>query len=305
MKNKIIVILIFLLPVITNSSCRKVTDPPSPDDSEMFVACIPYPGTDQSLDIVTFNVETFPNNSNGVSDYNRVVMLASLLNTIDADVYGLQEVASKAGFDQLIDLMPGYAGQYYLTDEADWNLAYIYKTSEVTLDNNATRLLFEDESVYLRPAFEIKIHHTPTGLDTYIINNHFKCCSSGESMRRESSQIMKDYIDTYRSNDNVVVLGDLNDELTGTTSSTNPFLCFIDDPSDYHFADMDIAQGSQLWWSYPSYPSHIDHILITNELFDNLDTTMVYKAAPCYPQYTDIISDHRPVGIKLTADGSR
>jgi endonuclease/exonuclease/phosphatase family metal-dependent hydrolase len=295
MKHKILVILVFILPVMLSNSCRDVENPPTPDDSGIFDACIPYPGTSGSLDIVTFNVETFPRNG-----YTSVRMMASLLNSIDADVYALQEVATKSGFDQLVELMPRYTGQYYLTDEGEWNLAYIFKTSEITVDESATQLLFTDNTAYLRPAFEVKIKHKPTGIETYIINNHFKCCGEGESLRREESQIMKDYIDTYRSGDAVIVLGDLNDEITGTSSSTNPFLCFIDDPDNYKFADMKIANGSQLWWSYPSYPSHIDHILITNELFAKVDTTVVYKAAPCYPDYSADISDHRPVGIKLS-----
>jgi exonuclease III len=113
--------------------------------------------------------------------------------------------------------------------------------------------------------------------------------------------MLKNYIDTNLSNDAVIVCGDLNDEITGISSSENPFLNFIDDPADYRFADMSIAKGSQLWWSYPSYPSHIDHILITNELFSKVDTTLVYKASPCYSDYSQYISDHRPVGIKISA----
>lgn len=303
MKHKIFVLLVFILPLFSSSSCYDVPKPPTPEESNIFGPCIPFPGTDTSLDVVSFNVETLPKDENGSYSYDRVVMVASLLRTIDADVYALQEVASKTGFDQLIDLMPGYAGQYYLTDEADWNLAYIYKSSEVTLDQSATRLLFVNESVYLRPAFEIKIHHKPTNIDTYIINNHFKCCGEGESMRRESAEIMKAYIDASRADDAVIVLGDLNDEIDEADASVNPFMCFINDPANYVFADMDIAKGSQLWWSYPSYPSHIDHILITDELFNNVDTTLVYKAAPCYSEYGTYISDHRPVGVKLTASG--
>jgi endonuclease/exonuclease/phosphatase family metal-dependent hydrolase len=302
MKHKLLVLLVFVLPVFTNSSCYKAENPPSADTSDVFNACIPYPGTDETFDIVTFNVETFPLDlESGKENYTRVIMLASLLNSIDADVYALQEVATESGFDQLVDLMPGYKGLWYLTDEDVYNLAYIFKTSEVTVDDSATRLLFADKSAYLRPAFEVKVTHKPTGITTYIINNHFKCCNEGESLRRQEAELMKDYIDTDRPNDAVIVLGDLNDEITGTTSSTNPFLSFIDDPDNYEFADMNIAKGSQLWWSYPSYPSHIDHILITNELFSKLDTTLVYKAAPCYSSYSDIISDHRPEGIRLSA----
>jgi len=302
MKNKLFVLLICILPVLSNSSCHKTETPPTPDNSDVFDACIPYPGTDETLDIVTFNVETMPlDPSSGRENYTRVMMIASLLNSINADVYALQEVATESGFEQLVKLMPDYKGIYYLTDEGEWNLAYIYKPSEVTVDESATRLLFADNAAYLRPAFEIKINHIPTGISTYIINNHFKCCGDGESLRRQESQIMKDYLDNSRSGNAVIVLGDMNDEITGTTSSTNPFLNFINDPDNYKFADMEIAKGNMLWWSYPSYPSHIDHILITNELFANVDTTVVYKAAPCYSDYTDIISDHRPVGIRLSA----
>lgn len=286
--------LSFLLP----SGCHKVPEPPSPEDSDIFVACIPFPGTAESLDIVTFNVETFP-----INGYKSVIAVANLLKTIDADVYALQEVATETGFNQLLGLMPGYKGLFYLINNSDWNLAYIYKESEVSVYPSATRLLFTDSQYFPRPPFEIKIHHSSADLDVYLINNHLKCCggTENESSRRIASEMLKEYIDVSRPDDAVIVLGDLNDELTGTGSNENPFLNFINDPGDYRFADMKIAMGSQLWWSYPSYPSHIDHILITDELFARTDTTVVYKASPCYSDYSIYISDHRPVGIKLTA----
>ena len=42
---------------------------------------------------------------------------------------------------------------------------------------------------------------------------------------------------------------------------------FINDSSAYYFADSDIASGPSSNWSFPNWPSHLDHILITNELF--------------------------------------
>ena len=296
---RIIIFIPFLL-LLLPSGCRKTPEPPSPEDSDIFLACTPFPGTNQSLDIVTFNVETFP-----INGYTSVIAVANLLKTIDADIYALQEVASESGFNQLLNLLPGYAGLFYLINNSDWNLAYIYKVSEISVNGASTRLLFPDSQYFPRPPFEIKIHHSPTNLDICLINNHLKCCggSENETSRRIASEMLKDYIDTSRPNDAVIILGDLNDEITGTGNSENPFLNFIDDPADFLFADMDIAEGSQLWWSYPSYPSHIDHILITNELFSNVDTTLVYKAAPCYSDYSTYISDHRPVGIKLTTSG--
>jgi hypothetical protein len=181
MKHFRIIIFILFLLFLLPAGCRKTPEPPSPEDSDIFVACIPYPGTNQSLDIVTFNVETFP-----INGYTSVIAVANLLKTINADVYALQEVASESGFNQLVDLMPGYVGLFYLINNSDWNLAYIYKVSEISVINASARLLFTDSQYFPRPPFEIKIHHSTTNLDIYLINNHLKCCggSDNETSRR-------------------------------------------------------------------------------------------------------------------------
>ena len=41
---------------------------------------------------------------------------------------------------------------------------------------------------------------------------------------------------------------------------------------------MDIAYSSSSNWSYPSWPSHLDHILLTNELFDEDKNDGYYDA---------------------------
>ena len=70
---------------------------------------------------------------------------------------------------------------------------------------------------------------------------------------------------------------------------------------------MDIANGNSSNWSYPSWPSHLDHILITNELFDELqhnstviETIKVDDYVGGWSSYDTNISDHRPVAMKFT-----
>ena len=106
-----------------------------------------------------------------------------------------------------------------------------------------------------------------------------------------------------------MVVGDLNDEITDNQPN-NVFQNFIDDSNHYEFADMDIAVGSSQNWSYPNWPSHLDHILVTNECFDNLqhpgsevktiriDDYMVNG----FSTYDYYVSDHRPVAVKLVSD---
>jgi hypothetical protein len=68
--------------------------------------------------------------------------------------------------------------------------------------------------------------------------------------------------------ENIFVLGDLNDILTDP-SQNNVFQTILDDDLNFLFADVEIANGTSSEWSYPHWPSHIDHIFITNELFDS------------------------------------
>ncbi len=277
-------------------SCRQESQPPSPDNPEVFASCVTK-GSSRNFEIVTFNVEGFPKSS-----YVSVTALASLIKAMDPDVVALQEVASEAGFNRLVKLLDGWTGYLNPVNNDDWNLAYLFKASETEVVPASGKLLFTgDDWAFPRSPYEIRIKHTPSAKEVVLINLHLKCCSGtdNENSRKAASQKLKKYLDESLSHEAVVVLGDFNDEISSTVAGDNPFLNFINDPAEYRFTDIQIAQGSPLWWSYPSYPSHIDHLLVTNELFPYVDTTMVIKASPCYPAYEEVISDHRPVVLRI------
>ena len=148
----------------------------------------------------------------------------------------------------------------------------------------------------------------------FIINNHFKCCgdglidfddSSDEEYRRYIAiNLIKEYIENNLSSNNVIVLGDLNDDIA-EESSNNVFQEILDDPIHYRFANLEIAQGNSSEWSYPSWPSHLDHILVTDELFYKLNNSEVKTIKideyldGGWNEYDQNISDHRPVAIKF------
>ena len=96
--------------------------------------------------------------------------------------------------------------------------------------------------------------------------------------------------------------GFFNDLLTDATNN-NVFQQVLDDTPNYTFADMSIANGSSANWSYPSWPSHLDHILVTKSLFDFIDNTQTllleHNSYTNYGIYKNNVSDHRPVGIQL------
>ena len=103
-----------------------------------------------------------------------------------------------------------------------------------------------------------------------------------------------------------MILGDYNDDIV-ESSAHNVFNDFLFDDLNYLFTDLAIAQGPSSDWSFPNWPSHLDHILITNELFDNISDNSVFTFKiddymNGWWEYDNLISDHRPVVINLKFD---
>jgi endonuclease/exonuclease/phosphatase family metal-dependent hydrolase len=266
-----------------------------------------YFGTDDALDIMTWNIEWFPKNDGITVDY-----VSQIIDGLDMDVLAIQEVDDAFLFTQMVDQLIQYDS--YL--ESTWfaGLAYIYNSETVEIND-----IYE---IYTSSPYWSPFPRSPMVMDMnfmgenyIIINNHFKCCGDNylndnddgdeETRRYIASTLLKEYIDNNFSTKNVIVLGDLNDILTDNIAN-NVFQMIIEDSENYLFVDMAIAAGSSAEWSYPSWPSHLDHILITNELFDNNSYVEVIRIDDFmdggFSQFDQNISDHRPVGIKLSTE---
>lgn len=261
-------------------------------------------GTDTTFDVVTWNIEWFPKNGQ-----NTVNSVAEIIAALDADLLALQEIDDKEFFNQLVDMLDGYEA-YYVNDEYS-GLAFIYKTPEVYIEEvfeiytNSGRI-FPRAPVVFKVSFENE--------DYTFINNHLKCCGDGvmnhndswdeETRRYDACVTLDDYIESSLPNEKVILLGDLNDILTDNASN-NVFEVFLDDPQHYQFADLDVAQGTSLNWSYPTWPSHLDHILLSDEIFGGTgsyecQTLRIDDYLPGgFWEYIDNVTDHRPVGLKL------
>ena len=267
-------------------------------------------GSENTLDIITWNLQNFPKKDAETVDY-----IDSLITSSKFDIIALQEIESDYYFNQLIDDLNDPESQYnwvgFRADDGNWGeLAFIINTSTLDITTEPYTILnsYYHYFAYREP-YVIEI--TFSNEQFFIINSHYKCCGDGiikqdnwdEEYRRWQASIhLKNYIDTYLSDNNVIVLGDLNDEITDPEEQ-NVFQNFILSPNEYQFIDMDIAEGSANYWSFPTWPSHIDHILVTNELFDNIGTvnTILYdtELTNGWLEYEYYISDHRPVNVSL------
>ncbi len=258
-------------------------------------------GTDTTFEIMTWNLEHFP-----LNDEITVGYVAEAIRALDIDLIALQEIKSEFYFNNLVESLEGWDGYKANSASYDINLAYLYKTDVIELTENIDEIYEYDWWAF--PRSPLVMECSFDGNSLVIINNHLKAGGGeeNEQRRREASIRLQEYIEENFNYSNVIVLGDLNDEIQ-EPEEDNVVWNFIEAPDLYRFVDMEIAQGSSIYWSYPGWPSHLDHILITNELFNefedpdsDVETIRIdtYLDGGLY-EYEQNISDHRPVALRL------
>lgn len=263
-------------------------------------------GTDSTLEVITWNIEWFPKNGDLTADSVSKILLA-----LNADVYALQEIGDSTAFNNMMKKVDGYRVRFDRVRHG--GLAYVYKSS---LTNLKFYNVFGSQD-YRRPfpRAPFVMEFTFDDEKYHLVNNHWKCCGNGrlesdewdeEQRRKDANDLLKQYIDRNWAKEKAMLLGDLNDILTDRTEH-NVFASFLNDGLNYRFADLDIAKGPKPEWSYPGWPSHLDHILISNELFKAFESpgaTIQTLAIEDYlkggfSEFDRNISDHRPVALKL------
>ena len=289
----------------------KPEEPTAPINNDPEMPSVSSIGDSNKIEIVTWNIEHFPK-----ADYTTEYVKA-IIEGLDADIYVLQEIQSRDSLAAMLNNMDEY--NYFIqATSTTLNLAIIYKSDFVNLKSSSE--LFSDDPYFFagRPPFVTKLEWQKNGIkkELTIINVHYKCCGNNsvdignngdeEYRRVVACQLLHDYVSNFMNSENVIIAGDWNDAIQ-EPDSTNVFQIFIDDSDNFRFADRDIAIGDAINWSWQgwssSYPAiHFDHILINNNLFDELDNSGVVGVIKLeeyfengVTEYDENVSDHRPV----------
>jgi endonuclease/exonuclease/phosphatase family metal-dependent hydrolase len=270
-------------------------------------------GTDTTFDIITWNMEWFP--SNGQSTIDSMIVA---IEAIDADVIAVQEVDNGLLFQQMIDNLEGYSG--YFIDSDYLELGYLYKNG---IENFSVDTIYQ---LFNTPIYNRQFPRRPLAMEIHynnefilVINNHLKCCGNGymdlsdewdeETRRFDACNLLDQFVSVYHPNDKVIITGDMND-LIQETGASNVFQVFINDSSSYFMMDMEIAEGPVSHWSYPSWPSHLDHFIVSNEFSEEIDNenfrieTLRIEdfLANGFYEYENNMSDHRPLALSFAID---
>jgi len=304
--------------LISLTACPQDARIEEPSVDAGFDALVPVPpeagggftGTPEALDIMTWNLQDFP--KKGTETIEKV---AEILQDVQPDIVAVQEIVDGHALIALAESIGWEAnvtefyepGEYYNPPVGMmWNKKYVQVRSQ--------QVILEGDSLAF-PRAPLLFEFTWRGVDLVVINVHLKALGDNvinwndpwdHEMRRISAcEKLEEYIRTFHPNEKVVLLGDFNDRIDEPVE-TNVFMAFLSKKHLYMFADMYIAMGIESVPSYPTWRSHIDHILITSELFPHYyragswtSTILADGYFSSWSWYDATVTDHRPVMMHL------
>ncbi|WP_057937998.1 DUF5689 domain-containing protein [Algoriphagus resistens] len=291
----------------------------------------------ETLDIMTWNMEFFGATltNYGPSDVN--LQAANALKVFEAtlpDIIAVQEVSDESLLTSVVSQMPGYSlicsDRYsYSFDGPDpsfppQKLCLIYNTA--VIDIIGERAMFEqvyDEArLGLNPILDSYPTGTPSSFwssgrlpwmvtaiaeingvkeEINLINIHAKSGSATADLnrRRFDNQVLKDSLDAYFADANIILLGDYNDDLDESIGSgPSTYEEFI---SDADFDGVTVSLSEAGLRSYIFNDNVIDHITLSNELYDNYleGSEGLFIPFNLIDNYANTTSDHLPVFVRL------
>lgn len=295
----------------------------TPGPGEPALQPVPAYGTEETLEVGTWNLEWFGDAGNGPEDEARQLeRVAHVLDGLDVDLWSVQEVVDPDHFRALVDRLPGYEG--LLADEAaveggaDWyrdfagnemKVGLLYRPEVARVDSARVILSEEDHAFAGRPPVEVRLVLSGEGGGEvlYLVLLHAKAGPDPEDRVRRATgaAALKAYLDAVRPEDRVVVAGDFNDDVDVSISSgaSSPYAPFLDDPDDYRFLTAPLSESgvsSTVFW-----PDVIDHQLATDEAAAGYvtDSAEALRADAWIPAYGETTSDHFPVVTRFRRGG--
>ncbi len=299
-------------PPPTSESVLEDPDPP---------VIVPALGTAATFDVVTWNIKHFGEPDEGPTDDQRQLRrVRDVILGIDADLWGVQEIADGAGFAALLAELPDYDGllatdplvgdgaAYYQDFDLERKVGLVYKRDMVeVLDARIvlTDLEFEFAG---RPPLEARVRVTSQGVtrDVIVVVLHTKSDDQVTSWERRAAAGagLKAHLDTAWPDEPVLVLGDWNDDVgtSITPGRDSPYRPFVDDATSWIFVSAPLTAAGQT--SIIGYPNVIDHILASDEAvaWYEPESVLVYRVDEFIPDYASTTSDHLPVVARFVLE---
>ena len=277
-----------------------------------------------TLEVVNWNIEWFGSNTLGpTNEPLQLQNVTTVMKTIGADVYGLTEIVDEAKLAAVVSQMPGYRyqisqyGSHTATgistlDEAQ-KLAFVYNTSVLSnvevrplINNISTSASYNNWSSGRYPFLmtaDVTLNCVTTKVNFVLVHGKANTAPTATSYarRKAAAQELHDIIVTEFSDANIIILGDLNDDLDSTiTDGISPritsYISFTSDPTNFYSPTLALSlEGKK---STVSYNDIIDHVIVSNEVVPYYlpsTASILTDVASLINNYGNTTSDHYPV----------
>ena len=287
-----------------------------------------------TLDVVNWNLEWFGSTTLGpTNDALQEQNVKTVLQNIAADVYAVEEVVSEPRLASVVSQMPGYS--YVLCNYGSYTnpsavgagplseaqkQGLIYKTamfpggltSQALLSNGPNTpadLTNPAYNWYASGRYPFMVTGTTTlnGVTKTIrfVIVHAKANTSptltSYARRKAGNDSLLVHLNTFYPNDNIIFLGDFNDDLDSTiTAGINPKLSsykqFVDDNTRFFSPTLALSLAGKK--STVSYNDVIDHVMLSNEMQCSYlagSAAILTDVTSLIPNFGNTTTDHYPV----------
>jgi endonuclease/exonuclease/phosphatase family metal-dependent hydrolase len=272
----------------------------------------------RTFDMTTWNVRWFgvPRDMNGVAlgpadsllQFRNVVRV---LDSIDADIVAVQEIANAPLFQQISDALPRYGTVIAFGIQppnpafVPQRTGFLYKRSVV--DTLRTQLLtLNSRFAGGRFPFLLEFNATVQGarrrMNAIVIHAKAGATEDDYQQRLDDARVLYEAMNAELVNQNTVLLGDFNDDLTRSIvgGRPTPYQLFTQDTMRYLAVT---ASLSRQGLSSQSRGSMIDNIIVTAPLRSAVLQGGEKLENPSYiSSYFSTTSDHYPVSARLLLD---
>ncbi|SIR31411.1 T9SS-dependent choice-of-anchor J family protein [Pontibacter lucknowensis] len=260
------------------------------------------------------------------------------LQTLDADIIAFQEIANDAAMVSLMAELPAYDFVRSDVHSYSWDpsrnlvpqkLYVAYKKDVVKVKSQKVLLhkLYQDvlagtATLPDYPAAQtsfwasgrlpllVELEATVNGVtqQIYVVNLHTRANSGTNvtpyNQRKYDVQVLKDSLAAQYPNVNLVMLGDMNEDVdvsvvNNLPSSLNSFVL----DSNYKALTYDLSVAGGYTYASGSFQSFLDHIIVSKSLVDEYieeSIAIENQLLSLIPNYRNTTSDHVPVSARFS-----
>lgn len=271
-----------------------------------------------TLDVTTWNLEWlgFADSTRGPADKNRQFRsIRQVMDSIRADMYGVQEVLSAEALSRVADSLSGsYASIFAADVPSEQKMGWIYNRDVVTPVSTGLAVCGAGDAwaggrFPFRMTFDTKVNGTPVRMVAFVI--HAKASTdtvnpmNDYNRRKNDGEVFYNYLTEFYKDSNVIIIGDFNDDMTTSiidSTLVTPWTSFTNDKTNFNVLTLPLSERGLI--SYVGFNrAFLDHIIVSNEVTPFVHRTYIEAPQAYMSSYGSTVSDHLPVTVRLRTNG--